>query len=768
MKAAQGARRAVAALAVITGVADLVVATGANHIPTRGLFLPIRLLVDALAGSRFVLLTAGLVLAMTVRGLLHGRRNAWRLAVVAVLASLVGTSGAGTLLVAGGAVVMLSARRFFPAGSDPALVRRGWRLLVVGVSVTLGYAAVGLAVVADGVLPSTTGLGSARDGLRLLVLVPMDTAGPVPGPAWFIGSARLAALVVVLTATAQLLATLRRPAGHDDRAIVEELLATWATTPLAHFHLLNDNAWLVAEDRRSFIGYKLVGTTAIALGDAVGEPESCRRVVAEFVDRCQRNGWTPAMHQVGPDRDGALAEAGLKLLKIGEEAILDVQRWDEGAKGHKHLRSALRRVERAGLEAVELPQPIDEATMAELRSVSDAWMSDGGHRERTFTLGQFDPDYLRATTVLAVRDGSSGRIVAFANVLPAYRSEAGNFDLMRRLPDAPNGVMEYLFVAMIKRFQADGRTGMHLGLAPMANIDGDGVAERALRSLYRLEEAFNCQGLFRFKDKWKPTWEPRYLAYRSETELPKVAAAVMRAGELPDAARWRGRFAAVARRMPFTIAVQSLLLGLLVASALNGLVQPELLVRSGLGWSDVVHRLGWWLLGSQLLQTTPDLVLVNLTVGLVALPLAECRLGTRRAAAFWACDWLAGLTLLGVAPLVPSVASFDSLHLVTSPDGGPSAAVWALILAAALTVSDTRARRTATAAGLAFLIGVAVFRQDFADLHRLLAAVLAVAGAVMASRLLPARRPGFTGLRGWATRAALVEAGAEPVAGTRS
>lgn len=758
-EAARWARRAVAACVAVIGGADLVVATGANHVHIRGLFLPIRLLVDGLAGSRFILLTAGLVLLMTVRGLLHGRRNAWRLAVGAAVATLVGTAGAGTLLVAGGTVVLASARRLFPAGSDPVLVRRGGRLLIVGLSVTLAHAILGLLLLGGG-------FGSAREALRLLVLVPTTTADPVPWTAWFIGSARLAALVVVLAATMRLLATLRRPTGHGDRAIVEELLATWATTPLAHFHLLDDKAWLVAEDRRSFIGYKLVGTTAVALGDAIGEPESRRQVVSEFVDWCQRNGWTPAMHQVGPDRDGALARAGLKLLKIGEEAILDVQRWDEGAKGNKHLRSALRRVERAGLEVVELPQPIDEATMAELRSVSDAWMTEGGHRERTFTLGQFDPGYLRATTVLAVREGASGRIVAFANVLPAYRSEAGNFDLMRRLPDAPNGVMECLFVAMIKRFQAEGRTGMHLGLAPMANIDGDGVPERALRSLYRLEEAFNCHGLFRFKDKWKPAWEPRYLAYRSGTELPKVAAAVIRAGELPDATRWRARLAAVARRMPFTIAVESLLSGLLVASALDGLLQPDLL--SPPGWSGALDRDGGWLLGS-LRQVTPGLVLVNLIVGLVALPVAEWRLGTRRAAAYWACDWLASLTLLGLARIVPSGVGLDPLHLVTSPDGGPSAAVWALLLAAAVTVSDTRARRSAIGAGLAFLVAVAVFRQDVADLHRLLAASLAVAGAVAASRLLPAGWSGLTNPRGWASRTpALVEAAAEPLAGTRS
>jgi lysylphosphatidylglycerol synthetase-like protein (DUF2156 family) len=80
---------------------------------------------------------------------------------------------------------------------------------------------------------------------------------------------------------------------------------------------------------------------------------------------------------------------------------------------------------------VDLPPPIDAGTLAALRVVSDAWLAAGAHRERTFTLGRFDPAYLRDTPVIAVID-SVGGIQAFANVLPAYRSPNASFDLMRR------------------------------------------------------------------------------------------------------------------------------------------------------------------------------------------------------------------------------------------------------------------------------------------------------------------------------------------------
>jgi phosphatidylglycerol lysyltransferase len=92
--------------------------------------------------------------------------------------------------------------------------------------------------------------------------------------------------------------------------------------------------------------------------------------------------------------------------------------------------------------------------------------------------------------------------------------------------------MDFLFVAMIEHFKNLGLDGMNLGFAPLANISGGGVAGATLRLLYaRGSAAFNFRGLRTFKQKWKPDWQPRYLVYRSDFQLPAIALAVARAGE---------------------------------------------------------------------------------------------------------------------------------------------------------------------------------------------------------------------------------------------
>ena len=227
---------------------------------------------------------------------------------------------------------------------------------------------------------------------------------------------------------------------------------------------------------------------------------------------------------------------GLKSLKIGEEAIVPVQDFSLDGSHRKRLRNKNRQLTKEGLVIDQLTAPIDDTTMAELREVSDLWLADGGHRERTFTLGWFDADYLNETTVLVARS-AGGRIEAFVNLLPTFHGTIGNFDLMRRRPDAPNGVMDFLFVHLIERFKANGLTGMTLGFAPLAHIDGDGLLQRALRTLYESENAaFNFKGLYEYKSKWDPVWEERSLVYRSDLELPQIAYAVARVGEKSETA----------------------------------------------------------------------------------------------------------------------------------------------------------------------------------------------------------------------------------------
>jgi phosphatidylglycerol lysyltransferase len=91
--------------------------------------------------------------------------------------------------------------------------------------------------------------------------------------------------------------------------------------------------------------------------------------------------------------------------------------------------------------------------------------------------------------------------------------------------------MDALFVHLMLWGKQEGYRSFVLGMAPLAGLEGSAVApfwHRLGRFLYGHGEAFyNFQGLRAYKEKFRPDWEPRYLAYvGGGPSLPRILADV--------------------------------------------------------------------------------------------------------------------------------------------------------------------------------------------------------------------------------------------------
>lgn len=538
-------RRVVSGLVVALGLLNIMLALVRQPIISFGR-IHNRVPIEAVDGARYLLLAAAVALLSSSTGLLHGKRHAWMVAALATLASLMahpfkrvdylGVAAAGFVLAA-----LITTVGQFPARSDPARARRGLLWLALGELGVLAYGFAGLYLLDSQFRESPSFAEAVENALRLLFVVPATTIEPASRHGtWFIHSARLLASGMLVAGIWQLLRPVlhRTGPGRLERLRVRGLLDQYATTSVAYFHLLDDKTYFFASSGDAFIGYRMVGATAVALGEPIGEQFARKLVVREFAEFCDLNGWAFCFHQVTEAGATELREAGLSAMKIGEEAVVPVTNFSLSGKSFKHIRNTVNRLGKEGYWCERLPRPIPEETLAELEALSGSWLADGGHRERGFTLGQFSYDYLNETYVHVVRS-PGGRIEAFANVIPPFQSKEGNFDLMRRRPDAEDGVMDFLFVHLIEHFRAEGMDGLNLGLAPLANLEGGGLVTHALRLLYnRGSRFFHYEGLHAYKEKWQPRWEPRYLVYRSELQLPQLALAVARAGETEGSLSW--------------------------------------------------------------------------------------------------------------------------------------------------------------------------------------------------------------------------------------
>jgi hypothetical protein len=303
--------------------------------------------------------------------------------------------------------------------------------------------------------------------------------------------------------------------------------------------------------------------------------------------------------------------------------------------------------------------------------------------------------------------------------------------------------MDQLLVALFKRFRAAGYQGVNLGLAPLAGAgDQPGLPGQVIRLLYkRGGTAFNFPGLRAYKDKWHPRWEPRYLVYRFDTDLPKAAAAIARVGELPDPHGLRGRLTALLRRFPVTSAFATLQLWIMSATTLGQQLHTDLLRRFGTDWQQLATGELWRLVTAPLLPALAGFAWSNLVL-LAVMPLAEWRLGSRTTPlVFFAGDWLGTIPVLLGLELAATAGNAHAAQLAAMPDAGSSAGGWALAAALAWSLPSGRWRRATLSAMLGGLAIIAVAYHRLFDVQHLISATLVVAVlAAYAARCHPADR----------------------------
>jgi len=120
---------------------------------------------------------------------------------------------------------------------------------------------------------------------------------------------------------------------------------------------------------------------------------------------------------------------------------------------------------------------------------------------------------------------------AFITLLPTYADGGMALDLMRRAPEAAPGAMELLLARSAAHLREGSYTYFSLGLAPLAGVGGaeHGLAGKGLDYLFRnLDGVYRYQSLHRFKDKFAPRWEDRYLLYPGPLALAPVLVALAR------------------------------------------------------------------------------------------------------------------------------------------------------------------------------------------------------------------------------------------------
>lgn len=493
------------------------------------------------AGGNLFAALSGFFLLSLATNLLRRKRLAWWLAVFLLGISLSSHLVKGLdyeegLLSLGLFVLLLLMRHQFTAQSDRPSIAQGVRVLIGALLFTLAYGTAGFFLL-DQEFSTRFNFWQAI-GQTLAMFFTLDQAGLEPTTRFGRFFATSIYLVGASTLSYGLWMLWRPvilrgiPATDEERQRAKAIVQRYGRSSLAHLTLLSDKSYYFSPSGESVIAYVPKGRGAVALGDPIGPETDVTPAIAGFVRFCHRNDWHPAFYQTHPDYLDQYHRLGFKSVKIGEEAIVDLQRFTLQGKAGRNLRNAVNRLTKLGHQVDFHTPPLTDRLLKELRSVSDEWLKMRQGSEKRFSLGWFDEVYLRECEVAVVQT-PTGQISAFANVIPEYQLNEITIDLMRRRLTVEHGTMEFLFISLFQHFKEQGYDRFNLGLSALAGVGEDPFSpklEKALHYLYEhLTRFYNFRGLHEFKEKFHPCWEPRYFIYPGVAALPEVVVALIRA-----------------------------------------------------------------------------------------------------------------------------------------------------------------------------------------------------------------------------------------------
>ena len=305
--------------------------------------------------------------------------------------------------------------------------------------------------------------------------------------------------------------------------LAEEIVRT-AENTYAGLALVGDKAFFFNDEKSAFVMFDVEGRSWISLGDPVGPEDALPDLAWSFREMCDRHDGYCVFYQVRPQHLPMYIDIGLSLVKLGEEALVELPGFSLDGKARSGMRYIRNKFEKDGYRVRIAPTEEVERVLPTLKGISDAWLKEKNTREKGFSLGFFEPNYLRRFPAAIVE--RHGEIAAFSNVMIGANKNELSVDLMRYMPGTMPSVMEYLFIELMLWGKAEGFQYFNLGMAPLSGLENHELApfwnKMGAMVFKHGEHFYNFKGIRAYKEKYGPIWEPRYLACPGGIRLPMV------------------------------------------------------------------------------------------------------------------------------------------------------------------------------------------------------------------------------------------------------
>jgi lysyl-tRNA synthetase class 2 len=317
----------------------------------------------------------------------------------------------------------------------------------------------------------------------------------------------------------------------DERRVRGLLVSSGERDSLGYFATRREKSVVFSPTGKAAVTYRVVIGVTLASGDPIGDPEAWGPAIEAWLEQSRQYSWTPAVMGASEEGATAYARAGLRVIELGDEAIIHVGQFTLDGRDMRPVRQAVNRVQRAGYTLrIRRHSEISPTEMARIIDLAAAWRDTETERGFSMALGRLGDPADGQCVLVEVLD-PDGREAALLSFTPWGRTGL-SLDLMRRDRSSDNGLMEFMVAGLAETAPKLGVERISLNFAVFRAVFEEGArigAGPVLRGWRRLllffSRWFQLESLYRSNVKYRPEWVPRYLCFDDLRDLAKVGLA---------------------------------------------------------------------------------------------------------------------------------------------------------------------------------------------------------------------------------------------------
>lgn len=299
---------------------------------------------------------------------------------------------------------------------------------------------------------------------------------------------------------------------------VEQIIKEYGGNYVSHLAFTGDKLFFTNDARDAFVMFQFKNDSIIVLGDPIGNREAFQCLLTQFYDITEYYGYDVAFYQVQPHLLPMYHDFGNIFFKLGEEAIIPLEDFTISGKKKRAFRATVNKFETEGYRYEVLEPPFGESLITQLREVSNEWLN--GRNEMNFSVGQFNRDYLNKAPIGIIRNDHE--IIGFVSFMPTHYNNSFSVDMIRWKENELQ-MMDGLYLNTMLLMKDKGYHSFNMGMAPLSNVGShkhafyrERLAGKIFDSISRL---YSFKGLRKYKEKFDPDWQSRYLVYKKDSSL---------------------------------------------------------------------------------------------------------------------------------------------------------------------------------------------------------------------------------------------------------